>query len=82
MNQSPYLNNEQQYEYSIRLACENRAVNKMIKRTSYPSKRVEDLIYLLNDLMAFAQVSANVTDNYSRHSNYRLGLAFLEEVKS
>ena len=49
-----YKNNEQQYEFDIRLTCDNRAVNKAIKRTRYPSKTVDDLIYLVNGATIFS----------------------------
>ena len=51
---SKTVNNEQQYEFVMRLTCHNRAVNKAIKRTRYPSKIVDDLIYYVNGATTFS----------------------------
>ena len=50
------VNSQQQYEFAIRLTCDNRAVNQANKRTRFPSKTVENLIYLLNSATVFSKV--------------------------
>ena len=53
---SKSVNKEQQYEFAIRLTCDNRSVNKAIKRIRYPTKTVEDLIYLVNGGTKFSKL--------------------------
>lgn len=41
---------------AIRLTCDSRGQNKAIKRTRYPSKTVEDLVYLANGATVFSKL--------------------------
>ena len=40
----------------VRLTCDSRAQNKAIRRTRYPSKTVEDLVYLVNGATIFSKL--------------------------
>ena len=39
-------------ELSVRLTCDSKAVNKAIKRTRFPSKTIEDLVFEVNALFS------------------------------
>lgn len=43
-------------EFKIRITSDSRAVNKAIKRTRFPGKTIEDVIYLVNGCMFFAKL--------------------------
>ena len=40
----------------VRLTCDSRALNKAIRRTRYPSKTIEDLVYLVNGAKWFSKL--------------------------
>ena len=44
----PTAGAELRKELSVRLTCDSRAVNKAIRRTRYPGKTIEDLVYVVN----------------------------------
>ena len=43
-------------ELKVRLTCDSKLVNKAIKRTRYPSKTLDNIIYLVNGLIIFTKV--------------------------
>ena len=42
--------------FEVRLTCDSRAQNKAIRRTRYPTKTVEDLMYLVNGAVLFSKI--------------------------
>ena len=68
------VNNEKQYEFAIGLTCDNRALNKAIKRTRYLSKTVDDLIYLVNVETIFSNLDLikafHVSRTISKFNDY------------
>lgn len=43
-------------DFKIRITSDSRAVNKAIKRTRFPGKTIEDVIYLVNRCRVFAKL--------------------------
>ena len=43
-------------DIAVTLTCDSRAQNKAIRRTRYPSKTVEDLVYLVNGSTMFSKL--------------------------
>jgi transposase InsO family protein len=52
----PSANQPPEKEIRIRLTSDNRAQNKAIRRTKYPCKTVEDIIYLVNGAKVFSKL--------------------------
>jgi hypothetical protein len=51
-----YEADEPRKELDLRLTCDSRAQNKAIRRTKYPSKTVEDLVFMVNGSTVFSKV--------------------------
>ena len=51
-------------EIALRLTCDSREANKAIRRIRYPSKTVEDLIYLVNGAEIFSKL--HITKAFQR----------------
>ena len=47
---------EPRKELDIRITCDSRAQNKAIRRTRYPSKTVEGLVFMVNGAKVFSKV--------------------------
>ena len=56
MSSRPITNTQAYLTLSVRLTCTLRAQNKAIRRTRYPSKTVEDLVYLVNEATIFSKL--------------------------
>ncbi len=42
--------------FEVRLTCDSRIQNKAIRRTRYPSKTIEDLVYMVNGATVFSKL--------------------------
>ena len=53
----PQLNQPIEKEIKIRLTSDNRAQNKAIRRTRYPCRTLEDIIYSVNGAKMFSKLA-------------------------
>lgn len=53
---SSTLQSSDSKELEVRLTCDSRELNKAIKRTRYPTKTLEDIVYLVNGSKIFSKL--------------------------
>jgi hypothetical protein len=48
--------NEKAKQIEVRLTCDSRALNKAIRRTRFPTKTLEDIVYMVNGATVFSKL--------------------------
>jgi hypothetical protein len=53
---TPNLNNNDSENTEIRLTCDSRMQNRAIKRTRFPTKTIDDIVYMVNGARIFSKI--------------------------